>query len=155
MEEAIGSRSDRYMFAGFDARGASVASPYGPGLGRAHRDLPWQGSSCRLIVEQTRADEPLRYWPSAGRESAPGFGRTTGRGCRSLGGLDPLTTDAATGERAGERLRRFRLSHSIELGEALITAASSLRGSRTVQASVHPVIRPALGAPALLPPNVT
>ncbi len=38
-------------------------------------------------------------------------------------GLDAVTVDATTGELAGERLRRYRRSHRLELGDALIGAS--------------------------------
>ena len=38
--------------------------------------------------------------------------------------LAPLPLDAATGRRAGELLRRYRKSHSLELGDALIGASA-------------------------------
>lgn len=45
-------------------------------------------------------------------------------------GLDPVTIDATTGELAGERLRRYRRSHGLELGDALIGASSVQYGER-------------------------
>jgi predicted nucleic acid-binding protein len=45
-------------------------------------------------------------------------------------GLDPVIIDARTGELAGERLRRYRKSHGVELGDALIGASSQQYGER-------------------------
>jgi predicted nucleic acid-binding protein len=45
-------------------------------------------------------------------------------------GLDAVSIDAATGELAGERLRRYRRSHSLELADALIGASASQHGER-------------------------
>ena len=38
--------------------------------------------------------------------------------------------DAALGRRAGEYLRRYRKSHAVELGHALIAASAVERGAR-------------------------
>ena len=38
--------------------------------------------------------------------------------------------DAAVGRRAGEYLRRYRKSHAVELGDALIAASAVERGAR-------------------------
>jgi predicted nucleic acid-binding protein len=43
-------------------------------------------------------------------------------------GLDAMTIDATTGELAGERLRRYRRSHGLELGDALIGASAEQYG---------------------------
>jgi len=45
-------------------------------------------------------------------------------------GLDAVTVDAATGELAGERLRRYRRSHDLELGDALIGASAVQYGEQ-------------------------
>ncbi len=45
-------------------------------------------------------------------------------------GLDAMTIDATTGELAGERLRRYRRSHALELGDALIGASAAQYGER-------------------------
>ena len=45
-------------------------------------------------------------------------------------GLEVVTIDATTGELAGERLRRYRRSHGLELGDALIAASAMQYGER-------------------------
>ena len=45
-------------------------------------------------------------------------------------GLNAVTIDATTGELAGERLRRYRRSHGLELGDALIGASVLQYGER-------------------------
>ncbi len=40
-----------------------------------------------------------------------------------------IPIDAAMGQRAGEYLKRYAKSHNVELGDALIAAASSLHGA--------------------------
>ena len=45
-------------------------------------------------------------------------------------GLAAVTVDATTGELAGERLRRYRRSHSLEPGDALIGASAVQYGER-------------------------
>ena len=45
-------------------------------------------------------------------------------------GLDAMTIDATTGELASERLRRYRRSHGLELGDALIGASAVQYGER-------------------------
>ena len=41
-----------------------------------------------------------------------------------------VTADAAVGRRAGDYLRRYRKSHSVELGDALIAASAVVSGAR-------------------------
>lgn len=41
-----------------------------------------------------------------------------------------VPTDAAVGRRGGDFLRRYRKSHGIELGDALIAASALARGAR-------------------------
>lgn len=45
-------------------------------------------------------------------------------------GLDAVMIDSTTGELAGERLRRYRRSHALELADALIAASASQPGER-------------------------
>lgn len=45
-------------------------------------------------------------------------------------GLNPVTIDAETGEIAGDRLRRYRRSHRLELADALIGASALQHGER-------------------------
>jgi hypothetical protein len=40
-----------------------------------------------------------------------------------------VPADAAVGRRAGEYLRRYRKSHSVELGDALIAATAVVSGA--------------------------
>jgi len=47
---------------------------------------------------------------------------------RLLDALIPVPVDAEVGRRAGEYLRRFRPSHGIELGDALIAASAAVHG---------------------------
>ena len=44
--------------------------------------------------------------------------------------LDAMTIDATTGELAGARLKRYRRSHVLELGDALIGASAVQYGER-------------------------
>ena len=48
---------------------------------------------------------------------------------RLVAALECAPVDSATGRKAGEYLKVFRKSHSLELGDALIAATSSLRGA--------------------------
>ena len=41
-----------------------------------------------------------------------------------------VTADAAVGRRAGDYLRRYRKSHAVELGDALIAASAVVSGAR-------------------------
>jgi predicted nucleic acid-binding protein len=43
--------------------------------------------------------------------------------------LTPIPIDDATGRQAGDYLRRYRLSHSVELGDALIAAGAARNGA--------------------------
>ena len=45
-------------------------------------------------------------------------------------GLDAVTIDSTTGELAGERIRRYRRSPALELGDALIGASALQHGER-------------------------
>ncbi len=45
-------------------------------------------------------------------------------------GLDAVTVDGTTGEVAGQRLRQYRGSHRLELGDALIGASAEQYGER-------------------------
>jgi predicted nucleic acid-binding protein len=45
-------------------------------------------------------------------------------------GLDAVSIDSTTGDLAGERLRRYRRSHALELGDALIGASALQHGER-------------------------
>lgn len=47
-------------------------------------------------------------------------------------GLDAVTIDTTTGHLAGERLRRYRKGHALELGDALIGASALQYGERLV-----------------------
>jgi predicted nucleic acid-binding protein len=41
-----------------------------------------------------------------------------------------VSTEASVGRRAGEYLRRYRKSHAVELGDALIAAGAVASGGR-------------------------
>jgi len=83
------------------------------------------------VAAQASTGEPLRYSPVSRAEIGAGMRPGEQEGAAALfAGLDALTIDATTGELAGERLRRYRQSHALELGDALIGASAVQRGER-------------------------
>ncbi|SRR5712692_7614945 len=85
----------------------------------------------RWVAAQASIGETLRYSPVSRAEIGAGVRRGEEEGVAALfAGLDAVTIDVATGELAGERLRRYRLSHALELGDALIGASAVQHGER-------------------------
>ena len=83
------------------------------------------------VAGQASTGEALRYSPVSRAEI--GAGMRAGEEKRIVAffaGLNAVTIDATTGELAGERLRRYRRSHGLELGDALIGASSLQYGER-------------------------
>lgn len=79
----------------------------------------------RWEAVQASAGETLRYSPVSRAEIGAGVRRGEEDTIESFfGGLDALTVDATTRYLAGGCMRRYRPSHAIELGDALIGAAA-------------------------------
>lgn len=73
--------------------------------------------------------EPLRYSPVTRAEI--GAGARPGERdvvAALFAGLQAIAIDETTGELAGERLQRYRRSHGLELGDALIGAQALQHG---------------------------
>jgi predicted nucleic acid-binding protein len=85
----------------------------------------------RWVAGQASSGETLRYSPVSRAEIGGGMRRGEEQGVAALfAGLDAVTIDATTGDLAGERLRRYRQSHALELGDALIGASALQHGER-------------------------
>ncbi len=85
----------------------------------------------RWVAAQASAGETLRYSPVSRAEIGAGIRRGEEEGVAALfAGLDAVAIDVTTGELAGERLRRYRLSHALELGDALIGTSAVQHGER-------------------------
>ncbi len=85
----------------------------------------------RWVAGQAAAGETIRYSPVSRAEIGAGMRRGEEEGVEALfAGMDPVTIDATMGHVAGERLRRYRRSHALELGDALIGAAAMQHGER-------------------------
>ncbi len=85
----------------------------------------------RWVAAQASTGETLRYSPVSRAEIGAGIKRGGEEGVAALfAGLDAVPIDATTGELAGERLGRYRRSHALELGAALIGAAAMHHGER-------------------------
>jgi predicted nucleic acid-binding protein len=83
------------------------------------------------VAAQASTGEALRYSPVSRAEIGAGMRAGEEDGIAALfAGMDVVTVDATTGELAGERLRRYRRSHGLELGDALIGAAAVQYGER-------------------------
>ncbi len=83
------------------------------------------------VAAQASTGEALRYSPVSRAEIGAGMRAGEEKGIAALfAGLDPVTVDGTTGEVAGERLRRYRGSHRLELGDALIGASAEQYGER-------------------------
>ncbi|MEO6795949.1 MAG: PIN domain-containing protein [Candidatus Dormibacter sp.] len=83
------------------------------------------------VAEQASTGEALRFSPVSRAEIGAGMRAGEEQAVTSLfAGLDAVTVDAMTGELAGERLRRYRRSHALELGDALIGASVVQYGER-------------------------
>jgi predicted nucleic acid-binding protein len=85
----------------------------------------------RWVVAQASTGETLRYSPVSRAEIGAGLRRGEEEKVSALfGGLDAMTIDATTGDLAGARLRHYRQSHALELGDALIGASALQHGER-------------------------
>ncbi len=85
----------------------------------------------RWLAAQAATGETLRYSPVSRAEIGAGMRAGEEDGIAALfAGLDPVTIDSITGELAGERLWRYRASHGLELGDALIAASAQQHGER-------------------------
>ena len=85
----------------------------------------------RWVATQAASGETLRYSPVTRAEVTAGMRRGEEEGVTALfAGLNPVTIDGITGELAGDRLRRYRRSHGLELGDAMIGAAVLQHGER-------------------------
>lgn len=85
----------------------------------------------RWVAGQAATGETLRYSPVSRAELGAGLRRGEEEGIAGLfAGLHPVTIDNITGDLAGERLRRYRRSHALELGDALIGASALQHGER-------------------------
>jgi predicted nucleic acid-binding protein len=85
----------------------------------------------RWLAAEASTGETLRYSPVSRAEIGAGLRRDEDDGVAALfAGLDAVTIDATTGNLAGERLRRYRRSHALELGDALIGASAQQHGER-------------------------
>ena len=87
--------------------------------------------TARWVAAQASTGEALRYSPVSRAEIGAGMRAGEEKGIGALfAGLDAVTIDAATGELAGERMRRYRKSHGLELADALIGASVVQYGER-------------------------
>ena len=87
--------------------------------------------TARWVAAQASTGEALRYSPVSRAEIGAGMRAGEEKGIAALfAGLEAVTIDATTGELAGERLRRYRQSHGLELGDALIAASATQYGER-------------------------
>jgi predicted nucleic acid-binding protein len=85
----------------------------------------------KWVAEQASSGDALRYSPVSRAEIGAAMRAGEERVTAALfAGLDAVTIDVSTGELAGERLRRYRRSHSLELGDALIGASAVQYGER-------------------------
>jgi predicted nucleic acid-binding protein len=85
----------------------------------------------RWLAAQASTGETLRYSPVSRAEIGAGMRRGEEDAVAALfAGLDAMVIDATTGNLAGERLRRYRRSHALELGDALIGASALQHGER-------------------------
>lgn len=83
------------------------------------------------VAAQASTGEALRYSPVSRAEIGAGMRAGEEQAIASLfAGLSAVPIDAAIGELAGERLRRYRRSHALELGDALIAASAVQYGER-------------------------
>lgn len=85
----------------------------------------------RWVAAQAVTGEALRYSPVSRAEIGAGMRAGEEQAIAALfAGLDAVSIDSTTGELAGERLRRYRRSHALELADALIGASASQHGER-------------------------
>lgn len=87
--------------------------------------------TAQWVAAQALTGEALRYSPVSRAEIGAGMRAGEEKGIAALfSGLDAVTIDATTGELAGDRIRRYRRSHGLELGDALIGASAVQYGER-------------------------
>ena len=85
----------------------------------------------RWVAAQGATGETLRYSPVSRAELGAGLRRGEEEGIEALfAALHPVTIDSIAGDLAGKRLRRYRRSHALELGDALIGASVLQHGER-------------------------
>ena len=83
------------------------------------------------VAAQAAAGQALRYSPVSRAEIGAGQRAGEEEAIAALFvGMDVVPIDAATGELAGDRLRRYRQSRGVELGDALIGASASQHAER-------------------------
>jgi predicted nucleic acid-binding protein len=83
------------------------------------------------VAAQAATGEALRYSPVSRAEIGAGQRAGEEEAIAALFvGMDVVPIDAATGELAGDRLRRYRQSRGVELGDALIGASASQHAER-------------------------
>jgi predicted nucleic acid-binding protein len=83
------------------------------------------------VAAQASTGEALRYSPVSRAEIGAGLRSGEEQAIAALfAGLDAVPIDAITGEMAGDRLRRFRRRHGLELGDALIGASCAQHAER-------------------------
>ena len=93
--------------------------------------LRGNAQTARWLAAEASSGAALRYSPVSRAEIGAGVRAGEEIGIAALfAGLDAMTIDATTGELAGERLRRYRRSHGLELGDALIGASAVQYGER-------------------------
>ena len=93
--------------------------------------LRGNAQTARWVATEASTGETLRYSPVSRAEIGAGMRAKEEMGIAALfAGLDAVTIDATTGALAGERLRRYRRSHGLELGDALIGASAVQYGER-------------------------
>jgi predicted nucleic acid-binding protein len=81
-------------------------------------------------TELSRSDVAILYSPVSAAELWAGARPPEHDAIANLFlALTCVPIDAATGQRAGDYLRRYRKSHAVELGDALIAAAAVLNGA--------------------------
>jgi predicted nucleic acid-binding protein len=79
---------------------------------------------------QGRSDTAILYSPVSAAEVWAGARPSEHQAILDLfGALTCVAIDAATGQRAGDYLKRYRKSHGVGLGDALIAAAAVLNGA--------------------------
>jgi predicted nucleic acid-binding protein len=81
-------------------------------------------------TELSRSDVVILYSPVSAAELWAGARPAEHDALNNLFGvLKGVAIDAATGRQAGDYLRRYRKSHAVELGDALIAASAVLNGA--------------------------
>ena len=82
-------------------------------------------------IELSQSDAQILFSPVTAAELWAGAGSTEHAALEALfEALVCVTADAAIGRRAGEYLRRYRKSHTVELGDALIAASAVESGAQ-------------------------